>query len=126
MDITKRLIEIAEKAIVDKLASKEGEDIQQVTTFSIDNQIMPLFIVGHVSQKIEDGSCVVLLNPEKELINRIEPSTHYPSAILKEIISKKCDCMVQIWVDAYKTGSGRLTTMSKYKSRSASKPRFTV
>jgi len=126
MNINRRLIEIAEKAIVDKLLSKTGQTIHQVTTIEVTGELKPLFLVGYVSQEIEDGSCVAIVNPDKELIKKIEPNVSYSSAILKEIIAKKCDSMVQIWLDAYKQGDGRLTIMSKYKSRIASKPKFTV
>ncbi len=123
MDINKSLIEIAEKTILKALSTEDEKGIHKVINIELDGKIKPLFLVGYVSQEIEDGSCIAILNPDKDLISRIESNVGYSGAILKKIIAQKCDCMVQIWLDAYKKGNDRIAVLSKYKSRSFSNPK---
>ncbi|RWM96170.1 MAG: hypothetical protein EOR86_13255 [Mesorhizobium sp.] len=55
--------------------------------------------------RLEDGSCIVLLNATDDLLNeKLSASTHYGG--FKEIVAKRCDIALQIWFEFYTDKKG--------------------
>jgi hypothetical protein len=62
----------------------------------------PLLIVGTAHGKVEDGSCIAVLNPDQELIDKLGGSWGAHPFIFKEAVAQKCDIAISLWIDAYK------------------------
>lgn len=84
----------------------------------------PLLIVGHAHSHIEDGHVIAVLNPDKSLTSSNHPIIGASTELLKEIVSGKCDAMIELWIDAYKEDG--ITRMSSYKSRTPMDARYEV
>lgn len=96
-------------------------------TLFIDGQAMPVMIVGSADGSVEDGEAIAVLNPDKDLFDRLRPGVGYPSALLKEILSGKCDGMVHVWLDAYVKAPTRAQLLDSYTPRAPNgMPKFEV
>jgi hypothetical protein len=71
-------------------------------TIQVDGEPKPLLLVGTAHGRVEDGSCIAILNPDQELIDKLSGCWGANSAIFKEAVAKKCDLAVALWIDAYK------------------------
>ena len=106
------------------ISANQHGTFRLLVTIQIDDQSKPLFIVGNAHSEIEDGHCIAVLNPEKSLMNEVIAGCAYTGSSLKGIVQGKCDAMVELWIDAYKTdGVGEI---SSYTSRAPQNARFEV
>ncbi|WP_158577721.1 hypothetical protein [Cupriavidus sp. P-10] len=55
---------------------------------------------------------------------KLRPGVAYNGASLKEIVAGRCDAMVHVWIDAYKSDS--FTMLEKYTARASVGPKFKV
>ena len=86
----------------------------------------PLLIVGNAHGVVEDGHCIAILNPDKELADLIRPGCAYGVGGLKEIVSKRCDLALDLWIDAYKGPEHAVSVIARYKSRKPQPAKFVV
>ena len=120
---------IAEKAakifltMLNVTSYKDGT-FRVMVSIDINEQKKPLMIIGTTHPDVEDGQCIAILNPDQELIERLQAGVGYNKGILKEIVSKKCDAMVHLWIDAYK--NNKVTVINYYMSRSLNSSKFKV
>lgn len=120
MSLKELLKKYAIEAVINALSEKnDDKGFKEIVEIDLAGETKTLFLVGYADRNIEDGSCIAILNPEKELLERIKPNVAYSGAILKEIIAKKCEFMVQVWVDAYKKDG--VAILSSYRPRSTPK-----
>ena len=84
----------------------------------------PLLIVGTSYQPYEDGHYIAVLNPDESIINKIIAGCSYGGRTLNEIVSGKCDFMLDLSIVVYK--NTRITVANKYQSRSPKPPKFVV
>lgn len=82
--------------------------------------IKPLYICGTLHTSFMDGSCIAIVNPQIELLNKIRPSVAYSNANLKELAAKKCDFLVNTIVKCYSEISYQ--TACSYTSRTFMPP----
>jgi hypothetical protein len=71
-------------------------------TIQVDGEPKPLLIVGTAHGKVEDGSCIAVLNPDQDLIDKLGGSWGAHPFIFKEAVAGKCDLAISLWIDAYK------------------------
>jgi len=90
--------------------------------FKLGNETKPLLLQGTAHGKIEDGHVVAILNPEHSLLDR--RLTGCSRAVLKDIVTNKCDAALDIWVDAYRENG--VTVMTRYRSRNPQPAKFCV
>ena len=80
---------------------------------------IPVLILGNAHQPQEDGGAIAVLNPAAGLYEHLQPGSAYTGGLLKEIVSGKCDAMVHVWLDAYKSPSIGEAVIDKYVRRVA-------
>jgi hydroxyethylthiazole kinase-like sugar kinase family protein len=83
----------------------------------------PILIVGNAHSDVEDGHIIAVLNPDEDILNKIVAGCAY-GGLLKNIVSGKCDAMLDLWVDAYKTDG--VSELSSYKAREPKPAKFTI
>ena len=83
----------------------------------------PLLLIGNVHGRIQDGYCIAVLNPDKSLCDELVPSA-YGHKLLTEIVAKRCDLMVNIWIDAYKDKP--VSSVRRYTTQKAQPSKFAV
>lgn len=97
-----------------------------MVSMNVDGTVKPLLLVGTAHGKVEDGHCLALLNPDESLANRIVAGCGYNGRVLKEIVAKRCDVALDIWIDAYKPAERAVTVMTRYKAQHFQPARFVV
>jgi hypothetical protein len=95
-----------------------------LVTIQVDDAHKPLLLVGTAHSAVEDGSVIAVLNPDQELVNKLNGGWGCNSAIFREAVAKKCDLALNIWVDAYKPDGVCLIT--KYMAREPRPAKFSV
>ncbi|MCM3609528.1 hypothetical protein M4D49_29060 [Cupriavidus pauculus] len=101
-----------------------GGHFKGLFTLNVDGAPKPVLLVGSAHGSHEDGQVIAVLNPDREVIDRLAPGVAYLGALLKEIVAGKCDAMVQVWIDAYK--ADRFTVLEKYSARASADSKFDV
>jgi len=86
----------------------------------------PLLIVGNAHGVVEDGHCIAIQNPDKDLADLIRPGCAYGIGGLKEIVSKRCDLALDLWIDAYKEPEHAVSIVARYKARNPQPAKFVV
>ena len=107
-----------------KISANHQGTFRLVVTLQIDDQSKPLLVVGNAHSEVEDGHCIAVLNPEESLMNEVIAGCAYMGGSLKGIVQGKCDAMVELWIDAYKTDG--ISEISSYTSREPKDARFKV
>lgn len=97
---------------------------RSVLEINFDGETKPLLLVGHAHPKIEDGHIIAIVNPDISLISQINPGCAYNRMHLKEMVSKKCDLMLDLFIEVYKTK--KIQHSNHYKQRKSSKPKFKI
>lgn len=117
-------------AMLDALIASAGEGrapFRCMTTIYLDGTPTPVLMVGTADGQVEDGEAIVLLNPDEDLLDRFKPGVGYGGGLLKETVSRKCDAMLHVWLDAYSKGPNRAKVLESYTPRmSAGTPKFQV
>lgn len=86
----------------------------------------PLLIVGNAHGVVEDGHCIAVLNPDQALVDQIRPGCAYGVGGLKEIVSKRCDLALDLWIDAYKEPEHAVSVIARYRARNPQPAKFIV
>jgi hypothetical protein len=98
-----------------KASADSGGIFRVLITAKIEGKEKPLLIVGNANSSFEDGSCIAVLNPDKDVLQRIQGGVYYHNDILKKTVQGKCDLMVELWIDAYIKKDGVCMT-TKYQA----------
>lgn len=101
----------------------EHSTFRMTMTVNVDGEQKPLLILGNAHSAIEDGHVLAVLNPDRDLTKELGAGVGYSTG-LKEIVGKRCDCMVDVWVDAYKSPDKQVGVMNTYQARSPSDSKF--
>lgn len=89
-----------------------------------ENEPKPLLILGNAHSKFDDGHCIAILNPDEEILNKVQAGCAYLGGLLKKIIQGKCDLMVEMWINANDKDGG--TVFNSYKSKTSKPAKFKV
>ena len=84
----------------------------------------PLLLVGNAHSRIEDGHVIAVFNPDQEILKSLVAGCAYAPGLLKQEVSGKCDAMIELWIDAYKTDG--VSKISKYQARQPKPAKFEV
>ena len=101
-----------------------GGNFKGIFTLNVDGAPKPVLLVGSAHGSHEDGQVTAVLNPDRDVIEKLEPGVGYHGGLLKEIVAGKCDAMVHVWIDAYK--DDRFTVLEKYAARESVASKFEV
>lgn len=121
-----QLTQIATSVFVTMLKSSSDErgTFRVLMTANIEGETKPLLLVGSAHPRIEDGDCIAILNPDKELCEEVTAGCAYNEALLRDIVGGKCDALVHLWIETYvKEG---VNVIAKYKARTPSPAKFEV
>ena len=111
------------KAILPISASDNGL-FKGVITGKFDGTAKPVLLLGNAHSRMEDGHCIAIVNPDKELVDELTPGCGYSASILREIVAKRCDLAMDVWVDAYKKNG--IYASQVYKTRTPQPAKFAV
>ena len=126
MNTVEQVKQAAVRHFLGVLPSSAGDNgmFRSMSTMHVGGENKPLLLVGNAHSRVEDGHCIAILNPDQELIDKIHAGCAYSSAILKEIVAKRCDLALDVWIDAYKADGIYLGPV--YKSRNPKPAKFVV
>lgn len=77
-------------------STSDDAGVKTMVSTEINGQQQQLLIVGNTHRHFNDANCVAVLNPDESLFGKINTGVGYTSAILKEIVAKRCDAMLQV------------------------------
>ena len=75
-----------------------------------------LLILGIMNTYNRYDTCIAVLNPNQEVIQKLEQGCVYTGNSLKRIVSRKCDLMVDLLVKTFKK-DWEVRVMRKYRVR---------
>lgn len=95
---------------------------RMLITATVGGEVKPLLLLGNGHRKFDDGHCIAILNPDAELVDSLGAGCGYSGFNLKEIVAKRCDVMLDVWV----VGETRTTIGSRYKAHNFRPAKFVV
>lgn len=95
---------------------------RMLSTIHVAGEAKPLLLLGNANRKYDDGHCIAILNPDAALVDKLGAGTGYNGTHLKEMVTKRCDVMLDVWV----VGETRTTIGSKYKAHNFRAANFVV
>ena len=93
-------------------------------TIEIDGERKPLLLTGTAHSRVEDGSCLAILNPDRELIGQVYGGLGGNPTAFKEVIAKRCDFALALWIEAYK--DNRVVVGARYRNSTSAPAKFEV
>lgn len=126
MDIQGRIQQAALQFFLGVLYSSAGDQapFKALITIDIDGERKPLLLAGTAHSRVEDGSCIAIVNPDPELIDQVYGGLGGNPGVFKEIIAKRCDFALALWIDAYM--NNRVLVGARYKNRTPAPAKFAV
>lgn len=97
--------------------SDHGGTIRALFTLNIDGSPKPVLLIGSAHGSHKDGEVIAILNPDHELLDRLQPGLGYSGGLLKEIVTGRCDAMVRVWIEAYRKDPSSI--IDRYRPRAA-------
>ena len=85
-------------------------------SISIGEDTKDLLILGIMNTRNGYDTCVAVLNPSQEVIQKLEQGCVYTGDSLKRIVSRKCDLMIDLLVKTFPK-SWEVKVMRKYLAR---------
>lgn len=111
------------RAVLGASAASAGT-FRILITAKVGNEEKPMLLVGNAHGQIEDGHIIAIFNPDEAILGKVIADCAYAPGSLKEKISGKCDAMIELWVDAYKTDG--VSEISRYKSTEQKPAKFII
>jgi hypothetical protein len=126
MDIKAHIQQAAVKFFLGILHSSAADQppFKGLITVEVDGEHKPLLLVGTAHSRVEDGSCIAILNPDPELVDKLHGGYGGNPALFKEVIAKRCDMAIILWIEAYK--NNRVVVGATYKNRMPAPAKFEV
>lgn len=118
-DITKQVFD----SILKVSAGTSGK-FKLIVMAKFEDEVKPILIIGNAHSDIEDGHSITIVNPEQSLTSELIPGCSYPKDLLKKIVQGRCDAMVELFTETYKTEPP--TELSSYFAKNPQPARFTV
>ncbi|MBX3678040.1 MAG: hypothetical protein KF853_13565 [Rhodocyclaceae bacterium] len=92
----------------------------------VGDTVKPLLLVGNAHNEEEDGHCIAVLNPDKALVDTISAGCAYGARTLKEIVAKRCDVALDLWIENYMPADRAVTVSMRYKTHHFQPAKFAV
>lgn len=106
------------------VSADHGGTFRLLVTAQVGEVDKPLLVLGNAHRKVEDGHCIAILNPNKDLLDKVTAGCSYMGSSLKDIVAGNCDAMIELWIDAYKKDG--VCEISTYNSRSPQPAKFSI
>ena len=107
-----------------KSSADSGGTFRVLITAKIEEKEKPLLVVGKAHASFEDGHCIAVLNPDENVLDKVQGGVYYHGDFLKKTVQGKCDLMVELWIDAYKEDGVSVT--GKYQAREGNEAKFEI
>jgi hypothetical protein len=126
MNIKAQIQQAAVKFFLGILHSSAGDQapFKALITVEIDGELKPLLLVGTAHSRVEDGSCIAVLNPDRELVGILSGSYGGNATVFREVVAKRCDLAMTLWIEAYK--DNRVIVGARYRNKTPSPAKFSV
>ncbi len=95
---------------------------RMLITATVGGEVKPLLLLGNAHRKYDDGHCIAILNPDAELVDKLGAGCGCSGANLKDMVTKRCDAMLDVWVG----GGSRTSLGCRYKAQSFQPAKFVV
>ena len=105
------------------VSPEDNGPFKMLVSMKTGDSTKPLLLVGNVHGRIQDGYCIAVLNPDKSLCDELVPGG-YSHKLLTEIVARRCDLMVNVWIDACKDRP--VSSVRKYTARKCMPAKFVV
>lgn len=126
----KKRIERVALAIFENLLAciedRQRSRFKLLFSVKFEDEEKPLALIGFIDKEKEDGKVLALYNPDEMLVNEIHADCAYAPSHLKEIVAKKCDMMLELWISAYKPDGRKVGEINSYKNRAFSSARMVL
>jgi hypothetical protein len=116
------ILDLIQRKAIDYFKSvyEENPENQKIfkifTTVMVGEDTKDLLILGIMNTRNRYDTCIAVLNPKPEVIQKLEQGCVYTGNSLKRIVSGKCDLMVDLLVKTFKRG-WEVKMMRKYQAR---------
>lgn len=105
-------------------SAQSESTFRMLINIDFDGSIKPLLVAGRAFKSRDEGHLIAVLNPDKNLLNKIIPGCGYGNLILKEIVQGKCDLALALWINT--NIDLNVSRSTQYKSRKPSPARFSL
>ena len=124
-DRVKQIAESIFRAVLKVNADNQGT-FRVIISVKVSDEIKPLLILGNAHGKIEDGTCIAILNPDEDLLSdsRVIADSIYYGDTLKTLVRDRCDLMLRLWIDIHETDN--IKEVSGYVSKNPQLAKFEV
>ena len=126
MDTAKRIEQLVVSNFTAAMRASPGEDgkYRTLLMFKVGDSMKPLLLVGTTHGIHEDGSSIAILNPDEDLLDKVHAGVGYTEFILKEIVAKRCDLMLWVFLKSYRENP--VDCVVTYQSRAIKPAKFVV
>ena len=106
-------------AALARIAPQSSGVFKAVITVNSEGETKPLLLVGNAHAACDDGGCIAILNPARDLANEIQPGCAYAPGHLRKLVARRCEQMAQFWFDHYKSPESRVSVLGSYTSKTS-------
>jgi hypothetical protein len=126
MDIVEQIKQVAASVLRNAISVGPDQDgfFRLHMPVSVGGETKPLLIVGNAHHKAGDGHCTAVLNPDASLMDKIRPGVGYTRQTLIEMVTKRCDVALDIWLDSGEDDGVSVT--AQYRARKFQPAKFCV
>jgi hypothetical protein len=116
------MLEFIQKIAVDHFRSVHEQNpgkkqtFKVLTTITVGEDKKDLLILGIMNTCNRYDTCIAVLNPRPEVIQKLLRGCVYTGNSLKRIVSLKCDLMIDLLVKTF-PNNWEIKVMKKYRSR---------
>ena len=112
------MLELIQNKAIEQFRSiyEEHQEDDKTFKFLIPIGTDQLLVLGIMNTQFKYDTCIAVLNPRQELIDRLIPGRAYNGKSLKKLVSGKCDFMVDLLVKTFERG-WEVKVMRKHQPR---------
>ena len=98
------MLEIIKNKAIEQFRSiyKENQEFDRTFKMLIPTGDDQLLILGIMNTRFKYDTCIAVLNPSEELIDKLEPGCAYTGNSLRKLVNGKCDVMVDLLIKTFK------------------------
>jgi len=103
-------------AALARIAPQSSGVFKALITVNSNGEAKPLLLLGNAHAACDDGECIAILNPDRDLANEIQPGCAYAPEHLRKLVAQRCEQMAHFWFDHYKSPESRVSVLCSYAS----------
>lgn len=106
-------------AALARIAPQSSGVFKAVITVNLEGETKPLLLAGSAHAACDDGQCIAILNPARDLANEIQPGCAYHPMLLRKLVAKRCEQMAHFWFNHYKSPEAQVSILASYTSKTS-------